>query len=92
MIFSRQFYGPINVCAQKIQCQSFIFRNRSSLQVVVGILFLVIGGLNINDEPDQKAANILNDVIVVLVFLITLINVIISGFGIRDVDDRVAIK
>ena len=59
------------------------------LQVIVGVLFLVIGGLNINDEPDQKTANILNDVIVVLVFLITLVNVIISGFGIRDVDDRV---
>ena len=59
------------------------------LQVIVGVLFLVIGSLNINDEPDQKTANILNDVIVVLVFLITLVNVIISGFGIRDVDDRV---
>ena len=59
------------------------------LQVIVGVLFLVIGGLNINDVPDQKTANFLNDVIVVLVFLITLVNVIISGFGIRDVDDRV---
>merc|ERR1712141_942862 len=26
------------------------------LQVIVGILFLVIGGLNINDDPDQKTA------------------------------------
>ena len=52
-------------------------------QVVAGILFLVIGGLSINDgSPNQKTADILNDVIVVVIFIITLINVVISGFGI----------
>merc|ERR1711983_469712 len=56
------------------------------LQVIVGILFLVIGGLNINDDPDQRTADILNDVITVLVFLITLVNVVINGFGIRTTD------
>jgi len=57
------------------------------LQIVAGILFLVIGGLNMNDgSPNQKTANTLNDVIVVIVFLITLINVVISGFGIRASD------
>jgi len=57
------------------------------LQVVAGILFLVIGGLNINDgSPNQRTADILNDVIVVVIFLITLINVVISGFGIRATD------
>merc|ERR1719150_306325 len=56
------------------------------LQVIVGILFLVIGGLNINDDPDQRTADILNDVITVLVFLITLVNVVINGFGIRTID------
>ncbi len=59
------------------------------LQVVVGILFLVIGGLNINEEPKQRTADILNDVIVVVIFLITLVNVIISGFGIRHTDENV---
>lgn len=58
-------------------------------QVIVGILFLVVGGLNINDEPDQNTADIINNVIVVLIFLITLVNVIISGFGIRHTDTNV---
>merc|ERR1712156_588694 len=51
------------------------------LQAIVGILFLVIGGLNINEEPNEKVADILNDIITVLVFIITVINVIINGFG-----------
>ncbi|XP_035893074.1 ninjurin-2 isoform X1 [Anopheles stephensi] len=53
------------------------------LQMLVGILFVVIGSLNINRKPDQTAAIVLNDVILVLIFVISLINVIISGFGIE---------
>lgn len=55
-------------------------------------MFLIIGGMNINDEPDQKAADILNDVISVLVFLITLVNIVINGFGIKSYDSTVGIK
>lgn len=62
----------------------------SAPQVVVGILFLVIGGLNINDDDDQSTANIINDIIVITIFLVTLINIIISGFGIRTTDTSVA--
>ncbi|KAH8382700.1 hypothetical protein KR009_004869, partial [Drosophila setifemur] len=53
------------------------------LQLLVGILFVVIGSLNINKEKDQTAAVILNDVILVVVFVISVVNVIISGFGIE---------
>ncbi|XP_038121026.1 ninjurin-2 isoform X1 [Culex quinquefasciatus] len=53
------------------------------LQLIVGILFVIIGSLNINRKTDQTAAVILNDVILVLIFLLSLINVIISGFGIE---------
>ncbi|XP_058116000.1 ninjurin-2 [Anopheles ziemanni] len=53
------------------------------LQMLVGILFVVIGSLNINRKPDQTAAIVLNDIILVLIFVISLINVIISGFGIE---------
>jgi hypothetical protein len=57
-------------------------------QVVAGVLFLVIGGLSINEgSTNQKTADILNDVIVVVIFIITLINVVISGFGIRATDE-----
>uniref|UniRef100_A0A182PND6 Ninjurin a n=1 Tax=Anopheles epiroticus TaxID=199890 RepID=A0A182PND6_9DIPT len=51
--------------------------------MLVGILFVVIGSLNINRKPDQTAAIVLNDIILVLIFVISLINVIISGFGIE---------
>lgn len=50
-------------------------------QMIVGLLFIVIGSLNINRKKDQTAAIILNDVILVLLFIISLVNVIISGFG-----------
>jgi hypothetical protein len=42
---------------------------------------LVVGGLDINNHADQRAAIILNDVTLIMVFVILLINVVISGFG-----------
>jgi hypothetical protein len=53
-----------------------------SIQVLLGILFLIVGGLDINDQEHQKTADILNNTTIVFVFIITIINVIISGFGI----------
>lgn len=52
--------------------------------MIVGILFIIIGSLNINRRKDQTAALILNDVILVLIFVISLVNVIISGFGMEQ--------
>ena len=46
----------------------------------------VIGRLNINDDSVQKTANMLDTVITFLVFLITLVNIVINGFGIRTTD------
>ncbi|EDW24942.1 GL24423 [Drosophila persimilis] len=51
--------------------------------LLVGILFVAIGGLNINRQKDQTAAVILNDIILVVIFVISVLNVIISGFGIE---------
>ena len=56
------------------------------MQVLVGVLFFVIGAMNINKEDQQKTANILNDVVVVIIFLVSIINIIISSFGIQHVD------
>lgn len=55
------------------------------LQIAVGALFLIIGGLNLNSKPDHRPAVALNDVILLMIFLITAINVIISGFGLNNV-------
>lgn len=50
--------------------------------MIVGILFIIIGSLNINRQKEQSAAIILNDIILVLIFVISIVNVIISAFGI----------
>lgn len=39
--------------------------------------------MNINRRKEQNAARILNDIILVLIFVISIDNVIISGFGIE---------
>ncbi|CAL4058752.1 unnamed protein product [Meganyctiphanes norvegica] len=56
------------------------------LQVVVGILFLVIGGMNINDPAQCRACDIINNITVVLIFLISLDNIILSAFGIEQMN------
>lgn len=47
-------------------------------------MFLVIGGLNLNQKPDHKWALILNDTILLLIFVISCVNIVISGFGLTD--------
>lgn len=51
--------------------------------MLVGVLFIVIGSLNINRRKEQAAAVILNDIILVMIFVISIVNVIISAFGIE---------
>ena len=58
----------------------------SFLQVLAGILFLVLAGLNINDAKHHKSATILNNVAVAVIFIITVLNVIISTFGVQQSD------
>lgn len=49
--------------------------------MLVGGIFLIVGGLDIKKEKDQWKCLVLNDVSVIMVFLITVINITISGFG-----------
>ncbi|XP_028166946.1 ninjurin-2-like isoform X5 [Ostrinia furnacalis] len=53
------------------------------LQLLVGLLFVVIGGMDLNDLDEQPSAVILNDVIVIFIFVISVINIVISAFGIE---------
>jgi len=54
--------------------------------VIVGILFLVIGGMDINRQEKHRVAIIINDLIVFMVFVISVLNIVISSFGIQHVD------
>lgn len=53
------------------------------IQMLVGLMYVVVGSLNINRCKEQRVAIILNDVILVMTLVISLINIIISGFGIE---------
>ncbi|XP_030029048.1 ninjurin-2 isoform X5 [Manduca sexta] len=53
------------------------------LQLLVGLLFVIIGGLDLDDHADQPSAIVLNDVIVMFIFVISVINIVISAFGIE---------
>jgi len=59
------------------------------LQAIVGILFMIIGAIDIEDTDSQPTANNLNNINLISVFLITVLNAIISGFGIQDTEVRV---
>lgn len=43
----------------------------------------MIGGLDLNDHEDQPSALILNDVIVIFIFVISVINIVNSAFGLE---------
>merc|ERR1711945_26129 len=48
------------------------------LQALVGILFLAVGGMDINNEKYHRAADIINNIATIIIFIITFINIIIS--------------
>ncbi|CAG9133947.1 unnamed protein product [Plutella xylostella] len=53
------------------------------LNLLVGLLFVIIGGLDLNDHADQPSALVLNDIIVIFIFVISVINIVNSAFGIE---------
>ena len=63
--------------------------NTILLQIIVGILFLILGGLDINEDEHKRDADIINNITLVIIFIITVINAFISGFGIRHTDTSV---
>ena len=48
-----------------------------------------IGSLDINQEDHKKDADIINNITLIIIFVITVINAFISGFGIRHTDTTV---
>lgn len=54
------------------------------LQVIIGIILIFLGRWNINYRGDQRRADIANNAVVILIFLVTVVNVMVSAFGPMD--------
>ena len=50
-------------------------------KILVGMLFVSIGTSDFNDLARQRRLNFFNNMATIAVFLITIINILIAGFG-----------
>lgn len=60
-----------------------------TLQLLVGMVFLVLGFLNVNKEKNHRSAEILNNIATVAVFGVTVLNVLSASFDMRETDGPV---
>jgi len=51
------------------------------LQVILGGIFVILGMLNLNDPQKHRMVNFINNITLAVVFIITIVNVLIAGFG-----------
>ena len=58
-----------------------LFFHASIFKILVGILFVSIGTSDFNDLTRQRRLNLFNNTATIAVFLITIINILIAGFG-----------
>ncbi|XP_028681350.1 ninjurin-1 [Erpetoichthys calabaricus] len=54
-----------------------------TLQIVVGVLLIFIVKYDLNDEQKQSRLNLLNNITTGLVFIIVVVNVFITAFGVQ---------
>ncbi|KAJ3602709.1 hypothetical protein NHX12_030458 [Muraenolepis orangiensis] len=54
-----------------------------SLQIIVGILLIFIVKWNLNDQSTHYKLNILENLVTALVFIIVVINIFITAFGVQ---------
>lgn len=53
------------------------------MQIAASCLVMLIGNTNINKKKEQKLANLLNDILTLIIFVITLTNIILNVFVIQ---------
>lgn len=53
------------------------------LQIITAILLLTLGTMKDETETQRKKMNIINNVVIVLILLITVSNVFITAFGVQ---------
>ncbi|XP_022650336.1 ninjurin-2-like isoform X3 [Varroa jacobsoni] len=54
------------------------------LQILVGAFIVLVGTVNLNKEKNHFRANVLNNMVTIFIFMITVINIIISAFGLGE--------
>ncbi|CAL1287049.1 unnamed protein product [Larinioides sclopetarius] len=57
------------------------------LQVLTGCMMLLIANTNLNEVKRQRRADNLNNAITIGVFLVAILNILISALGIKNSDD-----
>ncbi|GFT63597.1 ninjurin-2 [Nephila pilipes] len=57
------------------------------LQVLTGCMMLLVANTNLNEVKKQRRAENLNNAITVGVFLVAILNILISALGIKNSDD-----
>jgi len=56
------------------------------LQILVGVAIILLGMVNLNHDKNHFRADVLNNMVTVFIFVITVINIIISAFGMKGSD------
>ncbi|XP_003737707.1 ninjurin-2 [Galendromus occidentalis] len=56
------------------------------LQILVGAFIVILGTVNLNREKNHVRANVLNNMVTIFIFIITVVNIVISSFGMKGSD------
>ncbi|XP_056324686.1 ninjurin-1 isoform X1 [Danio aesculapii] len=59
-----------------------------TLQIIVGILLIFIVKWNLNDSSKHYILNLLENIVTALVFIVVVVNVFITAFGVQRPDDK----
>ena len=52
----------------------------------MGAFIVVLGTVNLNREKNHVRANVLNNMVTIFIFMITVVNIVISSFGMKGSD------
>ncbi|KAI7795240.1 ninjurin-1 [Triplophysa rosa] len=58
------------------------------LQIIVGVLLIFIVKWNLNDTSKHYILNLLENIVTALVFIIVVVNVFITAFGVQKPDEK----
>ncbi|XP_067126798.1 ninjurin-1-like isoform X4 [Centruroides vittatus] len=74
-----EFFYPMMV----LVCLSIV------LQIAVGALIVVLGSTDLNQAKNHRKADVLNNVVTLFIFFISIVNILISAFGMQETDQIV---